>query len=33
MMKEFLGNLDYVVIIIAAVILYRMIGRPLAFKL
>jgi hypothetical protein len=25
-------HLDYVIIIVAAVVLYRMLGKPLAFK-
>ena len=32
MIDDVLGHLDYVVVILLALILYRMIGRPLAFK-
>lgn len=33
MIREITGNLDYVLVIVVAIIAYRMIGRPLAFKL
>lgn len=33
MISEFVNNLDYLLVIVIAIILYRWIGRPLAFKL
>lgn len=33
MIEQLTNNLDYVVVIVLAVILYRMIGRPLSRKL
>lgn len=32
MITDITKNLDYFIVIIAAVVLYRWIGRPLAFK-
>ena len=33
MIDDVLGHLDYVVVILAAILLYRLCGRPLAWKL
>lgn len=33
MIKSITGNLDYVVVIIVAIILYRWLGKPLANKI
>lgn len=33
MIDDITEHMDYVVVVVLAIILYRMIGRPLAFKL
>lgn len=32
MIKEVVSHLDYVIVIVAALVLYRLVGRPLAYK-